>query len=212
MTILATRLRQLREQSGLTQQQVADGVGLGKQAISQYELDKRSPDYETLERLCDFFNVSSDYLLGNSDYTIRILGTQELNILAKAATQTIPVMGRVNAGLSGEAIEYTEDFVAIPGSWEGDYGALKVHGDSMLPLMRDGDTVIFRRQNDCDSEDIVIAIIDGTETTIKKLVKSRHSITLQPFNPAYEPLVFTNAQAKERLSILGKVVENRQKF
>lgn len=64
-----TRLRELRKASSLTQDQLAQYIGVTKQAISQYERGMRQPEYETLEMLGDFFNVDLDYLIGRSDKT-----------------------------------------------------------------------------------------------------------------------------------------------
>ncbi len=61
------RLRELRERKGYTLEQVATKLGLRNQYVSNYELGKRSPDYETLKKLADFYNVTTDYILGNSD-------------------------------------------------------------------------------------------------------------------------------------------------
>ena len=64
-----TRLRELRKASALTQDQLAQHIGVTKQAVSQYERGIRQPEYETLEMLGDFFNVDLDYLLVRSDKT-----------------------------------------------------------------------------------------------------------------------------------------------
>lgn len=61
------RLRELRERKGYTLEQVATKLGLRNQYVSNYELGKRSPDYETLKKFADFYNVTTDYILGNSD-------------------------------------------------------------------------------------------------------------------------------------------------
>lgn len=66
---LKTRIRELRLASHLTQEQLADRLGITKQAVSQYERGVRQPDYEVLEALADFFNVDLDYLTGRTDKT-----------------------------------------------------------------------------------------------------------------------------------------------
>ena len=78
MTAFNERLYELRKQRGLTQNDLADYVGVNKQTISQYERGVRRPDYETLERLCDYFNVSTDYMLGKVDITPRYVDSDGL--------------------------------------------------------------------------------------------------------------------------------------
>ena len=212
MATFGERLRFLRKQADLTQQQLADSVFLNKQTISQYELGKRQPDYEKLERLCDYFNVTSDYLLGKSNLTVRIVDTEELGLLNKRNETRIPVLGTIAAGSPQEAVPDITEYVIIPENWSGSYGALKVKGDSMLPVLMEGDTVIFRKQDDAKSGDFVIAMIGDADATIKKFVKKRTSVTLVPLNPEYEPVVFKKEEASASLRILGKIVESRRSF
>lgn len=68
MGTLGNRLRNLRESQGLTQQEVADALNCNCKAISNYELDKREPDFSILLKLCDFFDVTADYLLGRTEF------------------------------------------------------------------------------------------------------------------------------------------------
>jgi len=82
MASFCTRLRELRKQNGLSQQDLADKMSVTKQTISQYERGVRVPDYDNLLTLCDIFNVSSDYMLGKSDVTLRFLTSSEIERLS----------------------------------------------------------------------------------------------------------------------------------
>lgn len=82
MASFTERLRQLRKQAGLSQQELADKMQVTKQTISQYERNVRKPDYDTILFFCDLFNVSADYLLGKADVTIRLLNSDELEMLS----------------------------------------------------------------------------------------------------------------------------------
>ena len=62
------RLRKLREEAGLTQAQIAREIKCSHKVLSNYELNKREPDFSTLNKLCDYFNVTADYLLGRTDH------------------------------------------------------------------------------------------------------------------------------------------------
>lgn len=78
MATFNERLRELRTQKGYSQQELADKIHVTKQTISQYERGVRKPDYESLMWLCDIFNVSTDYILGKDDVTMRLLGSDDL--------------------------------------------------------------------------------------------------------------------------------------
>ena len=73
MSTYSNRIRELRKNKSLSQEQLADKLGVTKQAVSQMERGARKPSVTMLEALCDFFNVSTDYLLGKEDVTIRIV-------------------------------------------------------------------------------------------------------------------------------------------
>ena len=81
MATFTERLRELRTQNNYSQQDLADKMGVTKQTISQYERGVRKPDMDTLTALCDIFNVSSDYLMGKSDVTVRLLNSDDLRRL-----------------------------------------------------------------------------------------------------------------------------------
>ena len=83
----------------------------------------------------------------------------------------------------------------------------------MEPRMCEGDVVIVRQQDDAESGDIVIAMINGHDATCKRLMKYAGGISLLSFNPLYEPMMFSNEEIETKpVRIIGKVVENRQKY
>ena len=83
----------------------------------------------------------------------------------------------------------------------------------MEPRICDGDIVIVRQQNDCDSGDIAIVSIENEYGTCKKIVKSETGIQLVSFNPSYNPIFYTNKEIRNMpVCIIGKVVELRAKF
>lgn len=84
MATFSERLFELRRQRDLTQLDLANYIGLNKQTISQYERGVRRPDIETLSALCDYFNVSTDYILGKSDVTLRLVDSAGLSKLDSA--------------------------------------------------------------------------------------------------------------------------------
>lgn len=113
MANLVERIKQLREQSKLSQQELADKLNVTKQAISQYERGIRKPDYETILSLCDLFNVSSDYLLGKTNMTLRMVTEEDLEKLSCQLTPSEQTLltgfRKLNTTGQEKAIDYVED-------------------------------------------------------------------------------------------------------
>lgn len=124
--------------------------------------------------------------------------------LRRAPVRDVPLLGRIAAGSPILAEEDIEDILPLPTQLVGNDPVfmLRVQGDSMIEAgIFDGDLVVVRRQADADDGDIVAALIDGEEATVKRLRRSPGKVILLPENPAYEPLVFTDG-----VQLLGRVV------
>jgi len=215
MSTYSNRIRELRKNKSLSQEQLADKLGVTKQAVSQMERGARKPSVTMLEALCDFFNVSTDYLLGKEDVTIRLVDNKDINRLDSPQSVRVPVFDRVAAGIPLDAIENIIDWEELSVRTVRGYEVfgLRVKGDSMQPRIADGDVVIVRKQPDAESGDIVIVRINGDFATCKRLVKYKGGISLISFNPAYPPMNYSNDEIKSvPVEIIGKVIENRQKY
>ena len=95
----------------------------------------------------------------------------------------------------------------------GEYAALKIKGNSMLPRFTPGDVVIVKIQSDVNDGDIAIVMVNGDEATCKKIKKTPEGVMLISTNPDYEPMFYTNREISEKpVRIWGKVVELRAKF
>lgn len=131
-------------------------------------------------------------------------------------TMKIKVYGRVAAGIPMEMIEDIYDEEDIPVDWTRggkEYFGLVIHGESMLPRMKEGDIIIVRKQPDAESGETVVAAVNGYEATCKVLRKSPTGIELLPTNPAFDPQYYANEQVRDLpVRILGKVVELRAKY
>jgi len=129
--------------------------------------------------------------------------------LAPAASNenvmTLSVMGRIAAGTPIEALQEESHQVSVPldllGS--GEHYALEVKGDSMIDAgILDGDTVLIQRADTANSGDIVVALVDGYEATLKRLRRKGDSIALEAANPTYETRIF----GPDRVKVQGKLV------
>lgn len=123
----------------------------------------------------------------------------------RMANHTIPVLGRIAAGVPIEAIQNETHRIRPPDDLpEGDdHFALEVKGDSMIEAgILDGDLVILKRTDDATTGDIVVALIDEEEATLKRLRKKGASIALEAANPAFETRIF----GPDRVRVQGKLV------
>ncbi len=199
---LISRIDLLAEEMGKSPNAVYIESGVGKNFKSN--LNRANPSAGKITMLANYFGVSVDYLLGKTDTKIK-----------KPAGVRIPVLGRVAAGIPIEAITDVDDWEEIPADMAktGEFAALRIRGDSMNPRMEDGDVVIVRIQEDCNSGDIAVVMINGCDATCKRLVKTTDGIRLESFNPAYKPMTFTNQEVLELpVRLFGVVVELRAKF
>ncbi len=126
----------------------------------------------------------------------------------EASSIEIPVMGKIAAGVPIEAIQNQTHNVAVPASMlgNGDHYALEVKGDSMIDAgINDGDIVIVRETVVADDGDIVVALVEGQEATLKTLRRQGTSIALEAANPAYETRVFNSDQVKVQGKLAGLI-------
>mgnify|MGYP003338759714 CR=1 FL=1 len=118
---------------------------------------------------------------------------------------SIPVMGRIAAGTPISAIQTRSSTISLPPDMlgGGEHFALEVRGDSMIEAgINDGDTVIIRKQDTANNGEIIVALIDDEEATLKRLRKRGSSIALEAANPAYE----TRVLGPDRVRIQGRLV------
>lgn len=150
-------------------------------------------------------------LTGNQEFTLNTSKTDELG----NPFVSIPLLGTVKAGYNYLAEENWIGSVDINKQLAdtGDFFALKIHGDSMFPVLIEDDIVIVKKQDDFNNGDIVVALINGNEATVKKAKRNDNSILLQPLNTNYEPLIFTNEEIRSiPVKIIGIVKQLKRNF
>jgi repressor LexA len=120
-------------------------------------------------------------------------------------TRDLPILGKIAAGTPIEAIQQERDRMPVPESLlgAGEHFVLEIQGDSMINAgILDGDFVVIRRTNAANSGEIVVALINGEEATLKRLRKKGASIALEAANPAYETRIF----GPDQVAVQGKLV------
>lgn len=129
--------------------------------------------------------------------------------LAQVHALELPVMGRIAAGVPIEAISEVSHHVAVPGamlSGKGQHYALEVRGDSMIEAgINDGDIVVIREQTNADNGDIVVALIEEAEATLKRFRRRGTMIALEAANPAYETRVIPENQVRVQGRLVGLI-------
>ena len=121
----------------------------------------------------------------------------------------LPVMGRIAAGVPIEAIQHASHNVAVPGSMikgSGEHYALEVKGDSMIDAgINDGDIVVIREGKTADNGDIVVALVEDQEATLKRFFRRSGAIALEAANPAYETRILPDDQVKVQGKLVGLI-------
>lgn len=214
-------IRAYREENHMSMDDFSRSSGLSKAYISQLEnnLNPKTgeppvPSINSIKKAANGMFMTFDELFSQLDNDIKVTTTPKKVEMAKKAIR-IPVLGKVAAGIPIEAIEEVIDYEEISEevAHTGEFFALKIKGDSMEPEIRNGDTVIVKQQDDADTGDIVIALVNGDDATCKRLIKYREGIRLMPINAAYEPMFYTKEEVIEKpVKIIGKVIENRRKY
>ncbi|MDX5382237.1 MAG: transcriptional repressor LexA [Rhodobacterales bacterium] len=121
----------------------------------------------------------------------------------------LPVMGRIAAGVPIEAISHVSHSVTVPTtmlSGRGDHYALEVRGDSMIEAgINDGDVVVIRETSVADNGDIVVALVEDQEATLKRFMRRGNTIALEAANPAYETRVYPDHMVKVQGRLVGLI-------
>ena len=192
-------IKEKRLEMGMTMKQLGQKVGVTTATVSRWESGEISTlKAETIRKVADALHVSPLVFIGEDMATIK--------------TIKIPVVGRVVAGTPIFAQENIEGMVEI--NEDGSTGVmfdLKVIGHSMEPRIQEGDLLIIHKQEDVESGDIAIVMVNGDEATVKQVKKQTDGIMLIGFNQdVYEPHFYSNKQIEQLpIRIMGKVVESR---
>lgn len=198
------RIKLLREKYGLSQKELAQRANLSEGSISLYENGSRKPSYEVLLKFSEIFNCSIDYIVGKEDINLNDLNDKLFRI---------PILGRIPAGeplLAEENIEGTlpiDPTIYHLNTPEGLF-YLKVVGNSMNNIIKDGGYALIRQQDYAKSGDIIVAVVNGdNEATLKRFKDLDNGfIMLEPdsTDDNYKPLIINLRDTN--FKILGKLI------
>lgn len=198
--------KSLRLSRRLTQDGLADQLGIAKSTVSMYENGQRTPPFEMMEKIADYFNVDMDYLRGKTHLSGALYDPLSVSgILPPPTTSKKPRLGRISCGKPIDSAENFEGYDDVPDHIQCDF-TLICEGDSMIGArIQDGDVVYIRQQPTVENGQIAAVLVDGTEKLLKRVLLKPNRIILQAENRAYEPLIF-DGEEMNRVSIIGRAV------
>ena len=186
-------------------------TGISESLLSKYLSGNAIARQRKIALISETLNINPVWLMG---YDVP-MEEMKMDKLGNPITE-VPLLGAVKAGYDYMAQENWEGMIEVDKNIVkdgSDYFALKIKGDSMSPVLIENDIVIIKKQEDFENGDLVVALINGDEATIKKGRKSDNSILLQPLNTAYEPLIFTYDEMKTiPVTIIGVVKQLKREF
>lgn len=186
------KLKELRKAKGKTQKQLAEFLGISQQAYATYEVGTRTPPIDIIEKLADYFGVTVDYILGRNTDPLETAIQKAGGLPYEAEKNAIPILGRVAAGIPLEAQQEYIGYTFTNFKPANEYFALQVEGESMKNIgIRHGSIVIVHKQDYANDGDIVVALVDGQDATVKRFKRLENAIVLMPENPDFHPIVIT---------------------
>lgn len=199
------RIKKRRIQLGLTLIEVANKLGVSEGTVQRYESGFiKNIKYETIVKLSEILNCTPEYLMGFSD----VPEENEL-LLSKTENRRIKVFGKICAGNGKTAYEDIIDEIYCPyPNLTGNLIALKVDGNSMDKVVKDGDYAIIRIQPTVENGSIAAIIIDNNDGMLKRFYRLDHeTVVLKPesTDESYKPIIFTKEEIN-KIRIIGKFV------
>lgn len=200
------RLRELRRQHRMTQDQIGERIGVQKAAVCKYEKGQCQLAPDMIVTLCDLFNVTADYLLGRSEYPQAPMDPWGDAPGHVQRSTLVPLVGRVHAGSPILADENISEYIESTACKDKDeYFYMEVEGDCMIgEHIVEGSRVLVRLQPKVENGQIAVVRIED-EVLLRRVKWVKDQLVLYPSNPKYEPIIVTLGDVQ----IVGRVVEVR---
>lgn len=210
---LNNNVKYLRTEKKISQQSLADAIGVDRSTVSRIENGEIETTVDNAIKIANKLNVSLNDLVSKD---LRFDNGELIDVSSNIIK--IPVYGTIKAGIPIESQPDIIDYVEIPKNWTRGgkkfYG-LQLSGDSMFPKYNDKDIVIFEQNDDVElfnGKDVAI-MINGTESTFKKILVNEQGIVLQPYNMAYDIMMFSKEQVEQLpIKVVGIAREKRTKI
>ena len=199
------RFEQLCNERKTSPAAVCEAIGLSNSVYSKWN-ENSIPRNTTLLKIADFFNVSVEYLKGETDNSLPH-SDQIKEYLPYEKRGMRPVIGLASAGVGVIAEEMILGWQYVDDEFDNENCFwIKIAGDSMSPKIDDGDLVLIQREVDIEDGDIVVAVVDRQDGFIKQVHFEENILTLHSFNPYYPDMVFRGNEIKQ-VRFVGKARE-----
>lgn len=174
-------LKKIRQEHEMTQEELAKKINTSRSNIANYENDKNMPSIETLNNLSEVLNCSTDYLLGKSDIRNNTSNIDE----SDKKFYMCPVYGQISAGQPNWAEECIEGRLPLDPNLMGivnpeEHFFLRVNGESMNKVIRNGAFALIHKQDIVDDGEIAVVLVNGYDATLKKFTRQGEMIILEP--------------------------------
>lgn len=193
------KLKDLRIKNGKTQKELANFLGISDVAYYYYESEKRDMSPDIILKLANYFNVSTDYLLGKDE-----------NIKENRMYYMCPVYGQISAGQPNWVEECIEGRLPLDPNLMGivnpeEHFFLRVNGESMNKIIRNGAFALIHKQDMVEDGEIAVVLVNGYDATLKKFTRQGDMIILEPesTDDSFKTQVYDKTTP---IKILGKYV------
>ncbi len=200
------RLKLLREEKKLTQSDISKILNITTAAYSYYENEKRDMTPDTILKLSEYFDVSTDYLLGKSNIRNNTSNIDD----SDKKFYMCPVYGQISAGQPNWAEECIEGRLPIDPDFMGivnpeEHFFLRVNGESMNKVVRNGAFALIHKQDVVEDGEIAVVLVNGYDATLKKFTRQGDMIILEPESndDSFKTQVYDKTT---QIKILGKYV------
>lgn len=199
--IFASNFKRILNMRGKTQSDVATYLGVRTSTVSDWANARKYPRVDKMQMIADYLEV-----------VISDLREQQLpenaNPIDLSKYHSIPVLGRIAAGLPLYADEHIEGYTLVDLNGGAEYFALRVHGDSMNAIgINDGYLIIVRRQEEVENGEVAVVMVGDEDATVKRFYATDSTVTLMPqsTNPVHGPQVYDLRNVP--VKVLGRVIE-----
>lgn len=203
---VGNRICELRTKKGMSQTELGAHCGASKQTIYKYETGVvTNIPLDKIELIAKALDVPPAALMGWEQEETLPDGAERVDL---SKYHQIPILGRIAAGLPIYAEEHIEGYTLTDLNHGGEYFALRVRGDSMnAAQIMDGGLVIVRRQEEVESGEVAVVMVEDENATVKRFYRTDTTVTLMPqsTNPEHKPQIYDVTQTK--ITVLGKVIK-----
>lgn len=196
--MMGDRILMYLEEQNKTQADLAKHLGVSQTSVSNWVKGKKMPRIDSIDAMCNYLHIPRAALLdANYIHSVNEFPVRQYDYVSA---------GNAHNNVIGYYAELLN--VLLPNSSE--YFMVRVKGESMMPTIADGDTVLVRKQSDVENGEIAVVLIDGEDATIKRVYKSEQGITLVADNPSvYPPHFYSNEEIGSLPVIIQGKAEKR---